>query len=286
MCRPCATCYKDFTIHEVQARRNVNSNASRRGKVGEVLITSTEIRQRPRSSHRRPRCRRGPREASPTPRPDPAPSGRSRRGAHQANRGRALIPGFRDLWCAASQNRRTGARSGRRHCAKNLGYIAPTMQFVITPQGPRHKAPIACGASELRIGGDFQESEAAVAKITTARRRRRYAEVADGGAADREALLRTEFHEDGNTIDLISIGIVAEDGARVLRVQPGGGAVPRERLGARERAAQAAAVRRAPVERPEAVDVAPVEVARRDRTGPGGVHWRSEHINRYRLVVR
>lgn len=31
--------YKDFTIHAVQARRNVNSNAGKRGKVGEVIIT-------------------------------------------------------------------------------------------------------------------------------------------------------------------------------------------------------------------------------------------------------
>ena len=30
--------YKEFTIHEVQARRNVNSDASKRGKVGEVII--------------------------------------------------------------------------------------------------------------------------------------------------------------------------------------------------------------------------------------------------------
>ena len=31
--------YKDFTIHAVKARRNVNSNPDKRGKVGEVIIT-------------------------------------------------------------------------------------------------------------------------------------------------------------------------------------------------------------------------------------------------------
>jgi len=31
--------YKDFKIHEVQARRNVNRDAAKRGKVGEVIIT-------------------------------------------------------------------------------------------------------------------------------------------------------------------------------------------------------------------------------------------------------
>ena len=31
--------YKGFQIHEVQARRNVNSNATKRGKVGEVIIS-------------------------------------------------------------------------------------------------------------------------------------------------------------------------------------------------------------------------------------------------------
>ena len=35
--------YKDFYIHKITAKRNINSNGKKRGKVEEVIITNYEI---------------------------------------------------------------------------------------------------------------------------------------------------------------------------------------------------------------------------------------------------
>lgn len=35
--------YKDFNIHLIEAKRNINSNGKKRGKVEEVIITNYEI---------------------------------------------------------------------------------------------------------------------------------------------------------------------------------------------------------------------------------------------------
>lgn len=34
--------YKDFNIHVIEAKRNINSNGKKRGKVEEVIITNFE----------------------------------------------------------------------------------------------------------------------------------------------------------------------------------------------------------------------------------------------------
>jgi len=34
--------YKDFNIHVIEAKRNINSNGKKRGKVEEVIITNYE----------------------------------------------------------------------------------------------------------------------------------------------------------------------------------------------------------------------------------------------------
>lgn len=34
--------YKDFNIHLIEAKRNINSNGKKRGKVEEVIITNYE----------------------------------------------------------------------------------------------------------------------------------------------------------------------------------------------------------------------------------------------------
>ena len=34
--------YKDFNIHVIEAKRNINANGSKRGKVEEVIITNYE----------------------------------------------------------------------------------------------------------------------------------------------------------------------------------------------------------------------------------------------------
>ena len=34
--------YKDFNIHLIEAKRNINSNGKKRGKVEEVIITNFE----------------------------------------------------------------------------------------------------------------------------------------------------------------------------------------------------------------------------------------------------
>ena len=35
-------CYKDYYIHHIEAKRNINANGKKRGKVEEVIITNYE----------------------------------------------------------------------------------------------------------------------------------------------------------------------------------------------------------------------------------------------------
>ena len=87
-----------------------------------------------------------------------------------------------DLWVSGLAEPKDGRALGATFIrAKNLGYIAPTMQFVITHQVSRHKAPIRVWRSKLRIGGDFQESKLLSRKITTAHAASTVREVGDGG---------------------------------------------------------------------------------------------------------
>lgn len=37
--------YKDFNIHVIEAKRNINSNGKKRGKVEEVIITNFESKK-------------------------------------------------------------------------------------------------------------------------------------------------------------------------------------------------------------------------------------------------
>lgn len=63
-----------------------------------------------------------------------------------------------DLWASGLTEPGDGRALGAAFVrAKTLGYIAPTMQFVITHQASRHHAPIRVWRSKLRTGGDFQE---------------------------------------------------------------------------------------------------------------------------------
>jgi DNA adenine methylase len=37
--------YKDYNIHKIEAKRNINSNGKKRGKVEEVIITNYENKE-------------------------------------------------------------------------------------------------------------------------------------------------------------------------------------------------------------------------------------------------
>lgn len=63
-----------------------------------------------------------------------------------------------DLWASGLTDPKDARALGATFVrAKRLGYIVPTLQFVITHQESRHHAPIRVWRSKLRVGGDFQE---------------------------------------------------------------------------------------------------------------------------------
>jgi hypothetical protein len=64
-----------------------------------------------------------------------------------------------DLWSSGLSRPPNGRALGAAFVtAKRLGYVAPTMQFVVTHQVTRHHAPVRVWRSKLRTGGHFEES--------------------------------------------------------------------------------------------------------------------------------
>jgi len=86
-----------------------------------------------------------------------------------------------DLWASGltepGDSRALGAVMVK---AKRLGYVAPTLQFVLTHQVSRHHAPIRVWRSKLRVGSDFQESRLLSRAKAAIARRETMDDVANG----------------------------------------------------------------------------------------------------------